>query len=180
MEMDEITDWRDQRIDAICRREGKTIEEFCLLPPNELLRIFGDRTVAYRVVARSSRKNKPAMMVDAALSDIADFVLQNYGLETKKDFVAAINGFIQQWVYANQQSFQLRDFSRLRKNNNVDTRIRHAMEDEGCTTFVELAASLDHYKYKKANWGKACRKRLKELIDADRQDLCLPELQSLS
>ena len=162
----EPLDWRDQRIDTILRHTGKTVDELCRLPPNELVRLCAERIIAYRLVERSSTPDKPAMMVDAALSEIADFVLPLESPAHKDGFVRAMTEHIRDWVNWDR-GFRLRERigqrpRELEVGDGYGTRIWNAMKDNEWT-LLEMASKSDDELLRLPNIGRKTVERLREL-----------------
>lgn len=163
----EPLDWRDQRIETVLRQTGKTVDELCRLTPRELLRLCGERVVAYRLVERSSTTDKPAMMVDVALSEIADFVLPLDDETVRNHFVRSMTEHMREWVDL-QRGYRLRERAggtrppELAKGDGYGTRIWHAMCDNGWTLH-EIARKSDAELRQLPNMGPRTIARLRKL-----------------
>lgn len=165
--MTDILDWRDQRIDVVLRQTGKTIDQLCTLPPRELVRLCGERIVAYRLVERSSTRDKPAMMIDVALSEIAEFIVDDEAL--RDSFVRAISSRIADWV-SFQRAYKLRLEAggwrppELAIGNGYGTRIWNVMCDNGWS-LKEMASKTDSQLLNLPNMGRKTILRLRQLTE---------------
>lgn len=163
----EPLDWRDQRIETVLRQTGKTIDELCRLRPDDLVRLCGERIVAYRLIERSSTADKPAMSVDIALSEIAEFVLPDDGGNKRDSFVRAMTRHINDWLEF-ERAYRLRTEAggtrppELPAGVAGNTRIWHAMCHNGLS-LKQIARMSDSELLALPDFGRKTLKRLREV-----------------